>query len=163
MRNAGRPLALLVPFAVLVVSLALASPAIAGRTVNPPPPITPEEAAGVWIGMDEVYQGLYVLALNPDGSGLLAYTPPRSDDPHTDLYRLTEWEQNHDKVKLQAMPVGAGSGEVKIKGKVRRRSIRLEVKQKGGDEHRVQLIREEEFDAAVERVRAALTSADRQP
>ena len=160
MRTTGRSLALLVPSGLLLVALALAAPASAGRPVNPSPPMTPEEAAGVWVGMDEVYQGLYVLTLNPDGSGLLAYTPPRSDEPHTDLYRLSDWEQSYDKVKLKATPIGEGTAEVKINGKVRRRSIRLEVKQKGGEEHRVQLIREEEFDAAVERVRAALTAVE---
>ena len=156
MRRPRRMLFQVMPF-LLLLSFATVN---AGRPVNPAPPITAEEAAGIWVGMDEVYQGLYRLSLAPDGSGLLAYTPPRSDEAHTDLYRLSDWDQDRDKVKFQATPLSDGSSEVKINGKVRRRSIRLDVQQKGGEEHRVQMIREEEFDAAVSRVREAMDRAD---
>ena len=143
---------LVLPF---LLSLPLAT-LFAGRPVNPLPPVSPEDAAGAWVGVEEVYHGLYRLMLNPDGSGLLGYTHPRAEPGDTDLYRLSGWDQDNDKVKLTATSLGDETRAVKVDGKVTRDSVRLTIQVRRGNQHRVQMIREEEFDAAIARVRAAM-------
>ena len=77
-----------------------------------------------------------------------------------DLYRIDEWQQVRESVKPQAKPLGDDDPMVKISGKVTRSVILLKVNRRGGVEHRVRLVREEQIEAAMRRARASLADVE---
>jgi hypothetical protein len=132
----------------------------AGRTVNPPPPVAVADAAGVWVGVDEDYSGVYRLEIRDGGSAVLAYTSSHPDETEVDLYRIDDWQQNRENVKPQAKPLSDDAMEVKISGKVTRSAILLKVNRRGGVEHRIRLVREEQIEAAMRRARESLVGLE---
>ena len=145
---------------LILLLLLLPTAPVAGSTVNPPPPITVEEAAGNWIGVDEAYSGVYALEIETDGRALLVYTSSHSDEEDVDLYRIDDWQQSRENVKPQATPVGDDDPDVKISGKLTRTAILLKVNRRGGAEHRVRMVRQEQLDAAMQRVRESVARAE---
>jgi hypothetical protein len=145
---------------LLLLLLLLPALLAAGRTVNPPAPVAVADAAGTWIGMDEDYSGVYRLEIKSGGSAVLAYTSSHSDETDVDLYGIGDWQQNRENVKPLAKPLSDGALEVKISGKITRSAILLKINRRGGVEHRVRLIREEQIEAAMRRARESLAGLE---